>query len=356
MIARSSLISILLLLLLASPLAAKEWYDHYNAGVDAAKKKNWTAVISNMNAAIAIKPNEEKNARTYGNLFVNYRPYYYRGAANFELGNFQEAIRDLENTGGAGPVNLGSAESLLNKAQTRIASNQPSPPPPVTPRENDPRPTVPTNTVTDHRPPPPNIPGVDPVIARERSRAETLLADARRKQREGQNKKAPSLASSEWAQAQTLLQSAMRAQASAETAAQWKSVADSADRAVRQFNSAILTAESRPADPTPSIAASVLKEREQITDGLRDYFDGNFSQASDRFEKLVAGSGKNYPLLWAFLGASYYYEYYLSGSSDRAMKGKAEQAFRQAKSLDANLKLDNRYFSPRVRNFYSALR
>ena len=59
-------------------------------------------------------------------------------------------------------------------------------------------------------------------------------------------------------------------------------------------------------------------------------------------------------MLWAFLGASLYSEYYIRGEVNQVARRNAEAAFRQAKK---RLKeLDPRYFSPRIRAFYATVR
>ena len=78
-------------------------YD-YDDGLVAAKKGNWSSVISKMTAAIKGNPKEGDRVRTYGMLTINYHPYYYRGVAYMQTGRYEEAISDFERTYHAGTV------------------------------------------------------------------------------------------------------------------------------------------------------------------------------------------------------------------------------------------------------------
>src|SRR5713226_1821849 len=85
-------------------VATASWYDDYNAGIAAVRKGQWAVVIQKMTAAINANPKENDNARTYGNIFINYHPYYYRGLAYLRTGKYDLAISDLEKTSGPGEV------------------------------------------------------------------------------------------------------------------------------------------------------------------------------------------------------------------------------------------------------------
>lgn len=334
-------------------LAAKEWYDSYQDGVAAAKKQNWSLVIQKMNEALAKKPSEDPRARTYGTQFLKYRPYYYRGIANFHLGNFEQAQRDLEKTGGVGDFDLGSAESFASKAQTKLAEGRT---PPVDTRGQT---TVTTTTAEDRTPGPPPV----DVAAREaRTRAERMISTANSQAQNARKKDAPTYAAATWQEAQRLLEQATSAAARAESASEWNSVGSIADRAARTYASAATTAEGRSAQResiTERAADEVLgmeQMRKDVRRALESYYGGRFDDSAARFEKLVnRPAGGNYPLMWAFLGAAYYYSYYLEGQSNVAMRRKADMAFRKAKQIKPNLKLSAKYFSPRVRRYYESV-
>ena len=85
-----------------------------------------------MTSAIKGQPNENNKARTYGAIFINYHPYYYRGVANLNLGRYQQAIDDLERTSGPDwtclkPISKPIRRRLMNSARTRRARSSSSP-------------------------------------------------------------------------------------------------------------------------------------------------------------------------------------------------------------------------------------
>src|SRR6266511_1489463 len=133
---RHALLGIAILLLANAALAS--WYDDYDAGIAAVRKGQWQVVIQEMTAAINGNPKENNNTRTYGNIFINYHPYYYRGLAYLRTGKYDHAISDLEKTSGPGEVDRGSIDNLMQEAKMKQASStQPQP----HPRPAQPQPT-----------------------------------------------------------------------------------------------------------------------------------------------------------------------------------------------------------------------
>ena len=126
-------LAVTLLTLALAATAQASWYDDYDAGLIAAKKGSWATVAQKMSAAIKDQPKENSRLRTYGMDFRNYRPYYYRGVANLNLGKYEQAISDLEQTGGPGPENLGDVTTLLERAKKMAAASAEPEPAPVLP-------------------------------------------------------------------------------------------------------------------------------------------------------------------------------------------------------------------------------
>jgi hypothetical protein len=348
---RSALL--ILVLLSASPLMAKEWYDSYAEGIKAARAKNWSLVVSKMNEAIAKKPNEGDRERTYGAIFLNYKPYYYRGVAHLNLGNMNEAVRDLERTAGPGELELGSTDSLISKAQRGTQQ-----PPPV----NNPTTTTqaPIHTPTPTpKPPGPITPTVDPNIEPARRRAEALISGAQQKREEAVSREAQAHAASQFNTAQNLLLQAESRRANADSAADWKAVGDLADRSQRTFSLATSTAQAaltKAQTNVNAVAEDVLSPmKKQLRGALEDYFNGNFDRAASSFEAL-SKSLRNNASIHAYLGASYYYSWYLGGNSEPDKLNNAKKAFSQVRRLNPSMKLSSKYFSPRVRKYYDSVR
>jgi hypothetical protein len=347
---------IALLLALAIPVEAKEFYVSYNEGLDAVRSRNWDAVVQKMNEAISKNPKEGRRTRTYGNIFIAYHPYYYRGVASFSLGRFDQAISDLQRATGIGAEDLGSIDSFIARAETRMALAQPAPQEPA-PTPVQPPAQAPSQPAAQPAPQP-SPTAVDPALAPARRAAEARLAEAEKKQGEARGARAETYAGKEFADAQKSLLSARSASASADAAAQWNDVARTADRAARQFELAITRARmslaSRESASASAAEAVVADTRSRVRQALEHYFEGEFALSAREFESLTKSDANN-AMLWAFLGASQYYSYYLGGEVNGEARAAAERAFRKARQLKRNLELEPRYFSPRVRNFYQRI-
>jgi tetratricopeptide (TPR) repeat protein len=325
-----------LALLLAATTALADWIDDYEDGLKAAQKKDWGVVVQKMTAALSKKPKENPRERTYGTQFIPYHPYYYRGVAYFNLGEFEKALADLEKAEGVGRVQLGSAESISDRARAQLAptpSTQPSVKPPVIPD--------------------PVVPAVDPTVRR---RAEALIADAQKRSSDARAQQAETFAAAQYRDGNQRLLNARNLSASAETTADWQAALDDADRAIRLFDAAMATARAKIQENNdkPAIVTDTLlaQRRAEVRDALQSYFDGNFPTAATKLEKLTKKEDEN-AMLWAFLGAAYYYNYYLE--SNESSRRKATTAFQRARVLRPNLTLNESYFSARVRTFYKNL-
>jgi hypothetical protein len=90
-----------------------------------------------------------------------------------------------------------------------------------------------------------------------------------------------------------------------------------------------------------------------VREALDAYFSGRFSDASSQFVRLAAEQQQN-AMLWAFLGAARYSEYYIGGERNKTLLREAEEAFRRAKRTMKEL--DPKYFSPRIRRFFGTVR
>ncbi|HUF18737.1 MAG TPA: hypothetical protein VMS12_11905 [Thermoanaerobaculia bacterium] len=355
---RTSIVVIACLLLIA-PSVSAAWHDDYDAGLAAAKRGDWPTVITRMNAALRQKSSEGRE-RTYGNIFIEYRPYYYRGVAHFERGDFAAAKADFLRTKGPGAQNFGTTDSFLLKIAAATASTPtptPTPPPPptptvtVTPRVIDTpqRPTPPTPTPTPPiiidtpRTPTPTSEPTSVRIAREAAEKLLVRADAAEKAakeraRSPQARQQLALGTKELQLARSLQRSAQR---SAKSAADWTRVGDAAEGARLQF-------EVIPAgDPMEEM-------RRRVRGALDSYFSGRFTEASTQLINLTRENPSN-GFLWAFLGASRYSEYYIDGERNAALRQASENAFRQAR-LNGMTELSPAYFSPRIRRFFVSVR
>jgi tetratricopeptide (TPR) repeat protein len=354
---RTIAVALLTLALTLAPTmpAFASWYDDYDAGLIAAKKGNWSVVAQKMTAAIAQNGKENSKARTYGMDFRNYRPYYYRGVANLNLGRYDQAISDFEATGGPGPENLGDIATLLERAKKMAAASaEPDPPPARVDPPVRTTPAVVTPPVVTPTPAP--GPQIDPA---QRQRASAALAGARSKIEGAQRRRATT--SPQYSQASTIYNDATTRYGSARNNEDLSAVINLADNAGDLAEMAMPPTAAPPvvATTTPSpIVPKPISATTQVIDqhaddvklALEQYFAGEFEEAAARFEKLTNEMPNN-GWIYAFLGASQYSLY--AFEADENYRRAALSSFRKAKQLRSwNGGLPSKYFSKRIRNAF----
>lgn len=338
-----TLAAFLLTLALASTAHAS-WYDDYDAGVAAARAGNWNVVISKMSAAIQGNGKENNKARTYGSIFINYHPYYYRGVAYLNVGKYEQAITDLERTSGPGPENLGSIGELLERAKRQLAAS--SVPEPTRP---DPTPVKPVVT-----PAQPVVPQIDPAL---RQRASSALGATKQKLQQAQQRRASG--SAQYAQAMTMYSEATARSGSAKSNEDYNAIIAMAENAGDLAELAMPPNVPAPVTPTPTpsrpaiVTDAVLSDyKQQLRRALEDYFNGEFDDASRQFLDLTRKLPTN-GWIWAFLGASQYSQY--AFETDESYRQAALRSFRKVKQLRTFGKggLPDKYFSKRIRRAFN---
>jgi tetratricopeptide (TPR) repeat protein len=347
---RTRTCTIALALLLAATAALASWYDDYDAGVNAAKNGQWAVVIQKMSAAIKSNGKENDKARTYGAIFISYHPYYYRAVAYLNTGKYEQAVADLEQSSGAGEENLGSIETLMARAKTKLAQSstpQPEPQPPA------PTPRVVPVPVPVPVPVQPAAPTIDPAL---RQQAAAAINQAKVRIAAAQQRKAGN--TPQYAQATQALTDALTRSGNPRSN-------DDLNAAISSANNAATIADLAPAPgapippptaiPTRPTQASTLvlaDASKRVRDALESYFRGDFDEASTKFRSLSQEMPKN-GWIWAFLGASQYSQY--AFEADDNYKNAAMESFRKAKNLHKwNGGLPQRYFSKRIRKVFDS--
>jgi hypothetical protein len=356
--ARTPIVAAMLLVLSAAPAEA-DWLDDYQAGLKAAQSEQWSVVVQKMSAAIKSRPRENSREGTTGTGFIAYHPYYYRGLANIELGNLEAGIEDLRKATGQGSVKLGSPDSLLARAEMeRARRSQPEAPTATVaqqPAQKSPPVAPPTATVAPQ-------PQIDPTLAPARSRAREALAAARDAHEAARRARAG--AQPEFAEGERLMLSSQERSAQADTTSDWMAVEQTANRALSTLNLAItknqIAQQKAAKEPTTAKVASAATEdalsqkRQRVRAAVEAYFSGDFTSSIQAFDRLANEEREN-SLLWAFLGASYYYNWYLNGQTSDREEQAAIEAFRKARQ-HGNGRLDSKYFPKRVQDFFATVR
>lgn len=351
-------LGIALLLLFTATGAFASWYDDYDAGINAANKGQWNAVIQKMSAAIAAHPKEGDKERTYGAIFITYHPYYYRGVAYLNTGKFEQAISDFEKTSGPGDTNLGDLNTLMQRAKTKLEAAS-APPPEPTPQPQPqiaqrpaPQPVAPAPV------PVPAGPSIDPAL---RQRVQAAIGTANASLGNARNRKAGG--SPQYAQAMQALAEANAKASTAKSNDDLNAALASAQNASLFADSAmapgvppkpVQTASAVPPRPVVAADMALSDYRSQLRTALSSYFAGEFDTAARGFESL-SRSMPNNGWVWAFLGASRYSQY--AFEADDSYKSQAVEAFRRAKSSPNFRKggLPEKYFSKRIRKFFDTL-
>ncbi len=345
---RARILSATLCLALSTGVALASWYDDYDAGVSAIRKGQWQLAVQKMTAAINGNAREGDKTRTYGAIFINYHPYYYRGVAYMNLGKYEQAISDLEKTSGPGEENLGSLETLMQRAKTKLAEATEKPP--VTETQ---KPPVIVTTTTQ----PPVIPGptIDNAL---RNRARTALDQAKTHIQAAQQRKAT--ASPQYQSALGAFTEANTRLATAKSNDDLNAVIAAADNVTLLADSA--TAPSVGTTTTTSVATTTQSRPGQATQlaladtsrrlrrALESYFNGDFDEAARGFQALTNDMPKN-GWIWAFLGASQYSQY--AFEADEAYRASAIDSFRKAKTYGKwKDGLPQKYFSKKIRKAF----
>jgi tetratricopeptide (TPR) repeat protein len=338
---RHFLFAIVLLTIAGS--ASGSWYDDYNDGIQAVHAGRWQVVIQKMNAAIAGNPKENDNARTYGNIFITYHPYYYRGLAYLRTGKYDQAISDFEKTSGPGEVDRGSIDNLMQEAKMKQASaTQPQP------QSSQPQPPVPVPVPV---PVQPTGPTIDPAL---RQQVKDAIGAANQSLAAARDRKAGT--STQYQQAISALTEANQRVGTAKSN-------DDLQGALASANNAKLYADSAmPAGvaplpmpiPKPDIAAATVlgDTAKRLRSALESYFSGEFEDAASQFTRLSQDMPRN-GWIWAFLGASQYSRY--AFEADESYKSAAMQSFRKAKQYRSwKNGLPQKYFSKRIRRVFES--
>ena len=340
-------VTIGLAVLLAATAAFASWYDDYDDGLKAARNGQWSTVISKMTAAINGNSKENDKARTYGAIFINYHPYYYRGIAYLNTGKFEQAISDLEKASGPGEENLGSIETMMSRAKGKLA--QASTPPPPEPQPPAPQPRVVPMPVPV--PVQPAAPSIDPAL---RQRANAEINQAKTRLAAAMQRKAGN--TPQYGQATQALTDALTKSSNARSN-------DDLNAAIASAQNAATIADLAPAPgapapppiaiPTRPTAASSLvlaDPAKRVRDALESYFRGEFDDASRKFRTLAVEMPKN-AYIWAFLGASQYSQY--AFEAEGRYRDQAMESFHKARTLRKwNGGLPPKYFSRRIRKVF----
>jgi len=94
-------------------LLAVEWYNSYGKALESIRNQQWKAALEQLNAAIAEKSESQANAKIDQRV-IDYFPYLYRGMAHYHLGDFAQAMKDLETEIGFSEMSRAASDRAAN--------------------------------------------------------------------------------------------------------------------------------------------------------------------------------------------------------------------------------------------------
>lgn len=158
---RSLVVSVALLLLVvwAPDSLARQWYEHYERGLEAAQAGRWGDALSEFEEAAKLEPKARSRLRTYGRQFlVAYDPAYQRARCLVELGRAEEArplLAEAQAAAVTAPELLAALASRLVPATStaRPAASRPLVPEPRLPAGSQPASPSPQPETSVPKPP-----------------------------------------------------------------------------------------------------------------------------------------------------------------------------------------------------------
>ncbi|MCP5052827.1 MAG: hypothetical protein GY940_37005 [bacterium] len=370
---RSILLSCLLLVL-AGGLVADTWFNNYEKGRKAIKKKKWADAVSYMQKALDQEKEPKLNAKTVGMNFIDYLPYYHLGQAQYNLGQYKEAISSFERSKNFDNsrrkrIFSGKLRELIQNCrakmnpqpvQTQVTQTKPQPlaqvktkqPPTQQPatskwQKQSPVAKPQGDTKKWESVEAKNKPTVTPKPKQEQTKPETKtqLPVKRTPQ------PIPSPGKSTPGAAQTLI---------ADGKALYS--AGNFQDAQHKFAAVMQVDEG---NPTAAKWLNIVEHSLDITilnSGIRFYFNGNRSQCKEALEKAIkamenqneTGYTESLVTAYQFMAVLLIENHYLDDDTSQEILKEAYKMIAKIKALKPGFQLENDYFSPKVAKIFSS--
>jgi hypothetical protein len=390
--------------------AEQLWYEAYDEGVKAIQEKNWSLAEQKFKDAIRQQPKPGKKIRAYGTRFITYIPDYYLGVAYLNQGRYQEAQVQLQKAQASGVISSGDPEFsqipiMLQKIdqQLKPAVVETKPPPGPSPEElkaqqsrqeiealiQKAKAALSQGQLEDAKKAGLSIQEKDPsnkvatdLLSQIAQKEAELRAKAEEQQKKADEEKKAQQFAGLFQQANQAMQAKRFAQARslgkqasdlgvddakvlsliksidiAETTDALQTAVKNTDWAQAQSlytklsaldakNATLLTVK-----PAIDQGLSTLKVEEVEQRGLVAFYSGEYLQAAALLERVVAQKNDS-ARAYFYLGCSQAGLGLLKEKERPAYLQKAKQFFAQARKLDASLRVDRRYISPRILQIY----
>ncbi len=99
-------------------LSQSKFYNYYSNGLDYIEKEDWLRAIEELRGAASLEFEDSDMRRTYGTRFIPYFPHRELGVAYYNLGEFENAKKELELS--LAYVSSSRAEEYLSHVKNRV--------------------------------------------------------------------------------------------------------------------------------------------------------------------------------------------------------------------------------------------
>lgn len=286
-----------------------EWYKDYESAQKNIKKGQWKDAIPRLRAALSEKQDEENNVKFYGMKFDDYFPHFYLGLAYFGLKDYKNALMEFEQSEKTGAIK--QRQDLFKQlidAKT-VARAQVFTAEPLRPVET-------------------SVPKIPPAPLPQQEKTENPAETV----------KPPADTKPQNEPASTKVEDAVRTEPPTTT--------------VPHPEPPAAPPPSLEPAPAPVAVADLSAGKKMMQDGALKFFEGNYDSAIRILSGAIQANPQDAsaPFL---LGCSYAAKYLLTGSQDKDLYQKAENAFRKSRRIDPDYKVANSsYISPAVLQIY----
>lgn len=109
--------------------AQDPWYHSYEEGVAAIGSEEWEEAVRLLTLSMNDGPAQGRNVRTYGVRFVDFLPGYYLAIAHYNLGQYEQAVEQLDDvlrnrTIDEGDDEFPAAQELLERAHLALRAQR----------------------------------------------------------------------------------------------------------------------------------------------------------------------------------------------------------------------------------------
>lgn len=100
------------------------WYFHYELGLELGERQDWEKAVDALSVAVDKRPTPTDHGRTYGMWFLQYRPYFNLGVAQYRLGRYECATNAFTLSAKLGELPASDPQSAARDEMLSRAKDQ----------------------------------------------------------------------------------------------------------------------------------------------------------------------------------------------------------------------------------------